>query len=574
MHGPRFVSSVLPQIQFLILGLLLSNLILSGSAYGSDMPPGILVNYSFDDQNVETGPDTFAVYKKSKGTVGLSTSFPYSGYHSVEIKDVAGDRDFPELQGYFPLQETGTVFAHFAFLVTDPVEPLNIALAGPRCFQVKKDGIGFWLSTKNGYLYHHSDSMPKMLFQLMPFTWYVVDLNYRIDEGYYDLTIRQEQQETPLVELKQQANVSSSASSTVDKFSFIGDLGDESNVVYYIDDVVIGTDKDVISQKIYKAPGRHKLFFDYLQEYQKQIHSHASCLPVDQMADIGLNDSNEYLLHPENATTAFLNLIAGNDASLKPFENQHPQTFSFLSAVKHWRQGCVELAAGKPKKAEDRFRTAMEQFDAPMYRLSHALALAESGKHIEANILLGSEYSYWADDPRYAIAQAMIAFNRKDWKNAERTLSPYAFSLIHEMNDATLNALWAGKLNGDLMEDFRKKMPDMWQKAISEFIMAEQYFYLLIWTGRHNEALEYAKEMTRYLERNELQSTLWHTRIGDSYFVSGDYTYALQKYQQALEKSVYKASLYKKISDIAFIQGDAQMERRYREMVYGSLSPE
>ncbi len=574
MHGPRPAPSVLLQIQSLILGLLLSNLLLSGLAYGGEKPVGILVDYSFDDQNVETGPDTFAVYEKSKGTVGLSTSFPFSGYHSVEIKDVSGDRDFPELQGYFPLQEKGTVFAHFAFLVTNPQEPFNIALAGPRCFQIKKDGIGFWLLTKNGYLYHYSDSMPKKLFELMPFTWYVVDLKYRIDAGHYDLTIRQEQQERPLVELKLQANVSNSARSTVDKFSFIGDLRDESNVVYYLDDVVIGTDKQIIRRNNYKAPGRHKLFFDYLQDYQKQVHSHASCLPVNQMTDIGLNDSNEHLLYPENAMMTLLNLISGNDTSLKSFESQHPQTFSFLSAVKHWREGCTELAAGKPKKAVDRFRTAMEHVDAPMYQLSYALALAESGDYNGATILLGRVYGYWVDDPRYAIAQAMVAFHHKDWQSAEWTLSPHAFSLINKMDKATLNALWTGKLDGDLMESFRKKMPDMWQEAISEFIMAEQYFYLLMWTERYDEVLEYAKAMTLYLEKNELPSTLWHTRIGDSYFVSGDYTDALHKYQQVLEKSIYKASLYKKISDIAFIQGDAQMERHYREMVYGNLRPE
>ena len=120
------------QIQSLILTFLLSSMV-----YAGDMPSGVLVSYSFDDQNIETGPDTFAVYKKSKGTVGLSTSFPYSGYHSVEIKDVVNDKDFPELQGYFPLQKNGKLYAHFAFLVTNPDEPLNIALAGPKWFRVQ-----------------------------------------------------------------------------------------------------------------------------------------------------------------------------------------------------------------------------------------------------------------------------------------------------------------------------------------------------------------------------------------------------------------------------------------------------
>lgn len=554
----------------LLFGLLSSGLFSSSLVYSADMSSGILVDYSFDDQNIETGPDTFAVYKKSKGSVTLSTAFPFSGYHSVEVKDVDGDRDFPELQGYFPLQEKGHLFAHFAFLVSNPAEPLNIALAGPEWFRVKKDGIGFWLLTKNGYLHHYSDSMPKKLIELVPFTWYVVDLNYDIDQGQYDLTIRQENQQAPLVELKQQANTSASAGSRVDKFSFIGDLNDKSNVVYYLDDVIIGTDKNII-QQAFKAPGRHKLFFDYLQDYQKQTLSHPICLPVDNMTDIGLNNSNEYLMKPQGSMIALLDLLAGKNVSLKSFKDQHSETYSFLNAVKQWHQGCSKLAAGADKKAREHFLIAIDNFNAPIYQLSYAMALAEGDEYNEAISFLGAQYGYWADDPRYAIAQAMVALNHKDWQNAQWSLEPFAISLINKMDKATLIDLWAGKLNSDLIAGFRKKLPNMWLEAMGEFIMAEQYFYLLLWTDRHHEAMEYAQAMTRYLQKNALPDTLWQARIGDSYFISGNYNAALQQYQQILAQSIYKTSLYKKISDIAFILGDTQTERIYRELVYGSL---
>lgn len=553
------------QIQSLILGLLLSSLVIAG-----DTPTGILVNYSFDDQNIETGPDTFAVYKKSKGTVGLSTAFPYSGYHSVEIKDVDSDKDFPELQGYFPLQKNGTLYAHFAFLVTNPLEPLNIALAGPKWFRVHKDGIGFWLLTKNGILHHYSDSMPKKLFEVMPFTWYIVDLNYNIDEGVYDISIRQEGQETPLVELTQQANTSNSANSTVDKFSFIGDLADKSNVVYYLDDVIIGTDKNIINQP-FKAPGRRKLFFDYLQDYQAKNYSHPVCLPVDGLEDIGLDDTNGYLINPEGSVITLMNLLAGKNTSLEIFKNKYPEVFSFLNAVKQWRQGCSSLAENEAGKASDHFLKAIQYFDAPIYHLSYAMALAESDRYDEAIALLGALYTDWADDPRYAITQAMVALHHKDWQSASFTLEPYAISVINKMDKAALNKLWAGKLNTDLLATFRKELPDIWVEALGEFIMAEQYFYLLLWTDRHYEALEYAQAITRYLTQHNLPTTLWQERIGDSYFISEDYASALQQYQQILEQHIYKTSLYKKISDIAFLQGDALTERKYRELVYGSL---
>src|SRR3954463_5055446 len=76
--------------------------------------PSILAQYSFDDSSVDTGPDTFAIFQHARGSVRLSWSDHFSGYRSIEIRDVSGDRDFPELQGYFPLRTRGTIYLHFA----------------------------------------------------------------------------------------------------------------------------------------------------------------------------------------------------------------------------------------------------------------------------------------------------------------------------------------------------------------------------------------------------------------------------------------------------------------------------
>ena len=107
--------------------------------------PSILVQYSFDDNALDTGPDTFTVFQKAKGSVRLTTQNRFSGYRSIEIRDVAGDKDFPELQGYFPLRTRGKLFLHFALMTTNPAEEFNIALAGPEWFTLRRNGIGFWL---------------------------------------------------------------------------------------------------------------------------------------------------------------------------------------------------------------------------------------------------------------------------------------------------------------------------------------------------------------------------------------------------------------------------------------------
>ncbi len=225
----------------------------------------ILVSYSFDDGKTDTGPDTFSVFpnvrRNARGSVQLSNAFRASGYQSVEIRDAAGDRDFPELQGYFPERRNGWLVIHFALLVTDPREELNIALAGPGWFNLNQDGISFWLSTRDGDLLHTSDSIPRRLLSLRPFTWYGVDADYDIERGRYDLRIYEEGIEEPVVSLKNVRNAGSYPGSAVSMFSFIGDLGDRSNVTYYVDDVIVATDRK-ISLPPFVAPGRRQFLAD------------------------------------------------------------------------------------------------------------------------------------------------------------------------------------------------------------------------------------------------------------------------------------------------------------------------
>ena len=221
----------------------------------------ILVSYSFDDGKTDTGPDTFSVFRNAKGNVQLSNAFRASGYHSVEIRDVAGDRDFPELQGRFPERRNGWLVIHFALLVTDPKEELNIALAGPGWFNLNQDGISFWLSTRDGDLLHTTDSIPKRLLSLRPFTWYGVDADYDIVRGRYDLRIYEEGIEEPVVSLKDVPNAGSHPGSAVSMFSFIGDIGDRSKVIYYVDDVIVATDRK-IALPPFVAPGRRQFVAD------------------------------------------------------------------------------------------------------------------------------------------------------------------------------------------------------------------------------------------------------------------------------------------------------------------------
>jgi hypothetical protein len=175
---------------------------------------------------------------------------------------VAGDGEFPELQGYFPERRTGWLVLHFSLLVTDPGEELNIALAGLQGFGLRKDGISFWLLTRDGHLLHVSDSIPKKLLRLKPFTWYGIDADYDIERGRYDLRIFEEGSAEPVLSLAGQPNAPNQPGSAVRLFSFIGDKGEDiSDVVYYVDDVVLATDR-AIKLPPFVAPGRRQFLAD------------------------------------------------------------------------------------------------------------------------------------------------------------------------------------------------------------------------------------------------------------------------------------------------------------------------
>ena len=51
----------------------------NGSAQPQAAPPA-LVRYSFDDDLLDSGPDTFSVFQFGQGSVTLSSLFRFSGY--------------------------------------------------------------------------------------------------------------------------------------------------------------------------------------------------------------------------------------------------------------------------------------------------------------------------------------------------------------------------------------------------------------------------------------------------------------------------------------------------------------
>jgi tetratricopeptide (TPR) repeat protein len=497
----------------------------------------LLVSYSFDDHEVVTGPDTFAVFEKARGRVDLSATFRFSGYRSVEIQDVAGDGQFPELQGYFPLRRSGELFAHFAILTTDAMEPFNVALAGPQWFSVRKDGIGFWLEAREGVLFHHSDSMPRRLFPLRPFVWYVVDIRYRVEAGIYDLTIHEEGYEDPVISLNQQLNASAQPGSAVDKFSFIGDRGeDTSNVVYYVDDVVLSADEQVPLPP-FVAPGRRKMFIDAWLEYERLMRAQPGCLPAVDLRDLGIDQSDAASLKHQQSSSPLETLTRGGVPQLAPDPALTDDSARLLGAATAWARGCTFLEGERPRRALVEFERAARMVpEGRIYHLSIALALAGLERWDEVDDMLATIRGDWDRDPRFAVAVAIIGLARGDL-------------------DGVLAAL----------RESAEAEPVLVARV------AEQYFFVLIWKRSYQEAESLALRMAESVGPATAGGARWLGRAADAAQLQGDHSGALRRYERALKVRPDDALLWTKLADVHFRLGDVRMERFCREKIYGSL---
>jgi len=491
----------------------------------------VLVRYGFDDDTVETGPDTFAVFRAAHGRVGLTSAFRVSGYRSVEISDVAGNRDFSELQGYFPEQRRGRVFAHFALMTARPDQELNVALAGPRRFQLGRDGIAFWLATREGRFVHVSDSIPKKLAPVRGFVWYTVDVAYDVDRGRYDLDIREEGRPEPIVDLHDQPGAASQARSAVDVFSFISDpVADASDVTYYVDDVSIATSGETSVPPLV-APGRRKLFVDAFAEYRRTQEDKVRCLPATSLDDLGVGPADGLGTRGLAMLEGALRASGAEDAaaSLPPEDARRRP----LSAVAQWREGCRALEREDAATALERFEQAAAAAPAGrIHGLEAALALVALGRLPEAADRMEAIAAEWGDDPRFAIVSARLAVARGDLATAAATLRPAAE-------------------RGDV-------------------VSAERLYSLLLWDGQWREAGELAAAQAR--RSTGAASAAWLERGGDAAFEQGEAAVARELYEAAAQRAPDQPSLFLKLSDVAFVLKDVDAERTYRERYYGSLS--
>jgi hypothetical protein len=535
---------------------------------------GILLRYDFEGVGPATGPYTLMVFEDSSGSVAVTTTYRYGGYRAVEIRDVAGDGNFAELQGYFPDITAGKLFAGFAFMTATPDETFNIALAGRSHFTMTRDGIGFWLTGERGTLHHVTGGEAIPLFALEVFTWYVVELVYDVDRGVYDLTVHQEGLDEPIVALTDRPNAVGQSGSGLRMFSFIGDRPgiDRSDVRFYVDDIVVGTDS-AISVPNFIAPGRRMLFVDIWDHYRARMLERPECPPVLNHADFDLSPVELQQLAELGLLETFDALADGREtSSWKTIDD--PQLRRLLQAMALWGQGC-RLLRDQPQAALKIFDAAEARASqAKLYAMSRVLALAGAELWSEADELFMAIYADWHDDPRFPAVSAALGLARGNLEQTESWLVTSIERTPERLDHPAIRQLWSGRIDRQLVRALRESFEEDWAGYVSTALTAEQRYYVLLWRQRYDEAALYASRMTELFRAMELPAGRWLERQGDALFYDADYEGARNSFETSLAEQGERTPLLLKLSDVHYKLGDPELERAYREKVYGSLDSE
>jgi tetratricopeptide (TPR) repeat protein len=208
--------------------------------------------------------------------------------------------------------------------------------------------------------------------------------------------------------------------------------------------------------------------------------------------------------------------------------------------------------------------------EARMYEISAILILAALHQWTEVNERWSRAGAEWRGDIRFAFVSALIGLARGNLDDAEWWLRGPAGQVL-QIGHKGLSRLWGGSLDKATLDAMRRNSPEHWREAVEAELIAEQYYFVLLWQGRYREAQSYAEQVLEPLTQLKLPTALWLERQGDALFFERDYPLARQLYEQALQDDPNSTGAYLKLSDVWFLLGDREKERSYRERIYGVL---
>lgn len=527
-----------------------------------------IVSYDFDGGLLQSGPDTFQVFRNNLNKAELSYELAHSGSASIHLTDPVGDLDFVEFQGYFAPQDSGVLTLGFSFLITGEENAFSVALTGERKYQLHKRGINFWLTYDGEWLRNYNNSIPKKVLRPEAFHWYTVRTELNFDVGRQNLLIMDEYGDVVYEAEALPMAPGVHNIHTVQEFSIVGDIYDKVSSDFFIDSFFI-TSSTSLPRKLV-APGRRMLFVDRWNDYQATVQGKLRCLPAINLDDIGIDDEDLAAIFTGNEMDALLRLTSetwqdGNGA----VTHLHPG----LQALTHWRRACELLEkTGERDPAIDSIEEALAIApDAYIYRLtdiiirSHAMDPAE---------LLYRLSEFRTGDIRAEIALAMMATHYEIEPAANGFYVPdlstgfseRMLALKPAQKYAVASDPWALSL-----QQLQAFMPEDWEAWMGWSVAMEFQYMALLGNRNYAQAGELAEEVAMALEELSLPDTIWWERVADTALLLDQPQRAIEGYEQ-IQSGNAPGRVNLKLSDAYFMLGDYEKERSLRESIYRNFS--
>jgi hypothetical protein len=544
--------------------------LLLGSVGSQAWAENTLASYNFDYDVLESGPDTYQIFRHENAKAEITSDYASGGYASAHLTDEPNDNDFVEFQGYFPEQVSGSVRFRFKFLIANQKNLFNVALVGKERYKLTPQGINFWLIYRDGWLRHTSDSIPKKLFQPNLYEWYALDALLDMNKGTYSLRIVRESGEAAVQLENQPFSTGVGEKTSLKEYSFVGDLEDAQAADFYIDDVSVATTNATELPNMV-APGRRKYFFEIWNDYHRELQAKLQCLPAIDLEDFGIY-GREYASLATNGQLEILYQLIRSEPAIG--KSDAWKSSADLSAIVDWTKACSALDEKQPAKAQTYIAQALaKKPSAYIYQLSSLII--DAANTPDASSLYNRAYGLpqRGNDVRNQIALAMIAFHTRQYRNASHEQDIQAalagLDKLTGRDLKQLQALGIHPVNNDYKDRLRRYMPDSWEQYAKWMLVLEQQYYSYLWREAYKDAYALATRVTKKLVSHSVDPGIWRERQADGAFLSNDLETALDLYNQQAHKSA--ASLLK-MADLYHMQGDLASEKSLRESIYRNFS--
>lgn len=523
-----------------------------------------LVNYNFDDQMLQPGPDTYRVFKKAGSKAAIVYDIAQSGVAALQLSDPPFDDDFVEFQGSFPPQTSGRLTVEFGFLITDPAGSFNFALVGNNKYRLGPNGINLWLLYDGEWLRSYSNSIPIKVFQPQTFQWYTVRADVDLDRRNYALRVLDERGASVFEQAELVLAPGRHSVHGVLEYSFVGDIHDRKPSDFLIDNFSITTSNEVAPEPLV-APGRKQLFVDAWKAYQRDALSKLQCLPARDMDDfsIGIEELVE-ILHTEQ-----MPLLLGLTADAPPdFAADRKDLHPTLQALQYWRKSCALLSADDIAAAEAEIDRALAIApNAFIYQLTRNIIRAS---YLSTADAFAEISNLDPQDMRKDIALAMIALHGQaagdDEQFAFPDVSADLADRLHALNEAQRYAI-TRRETALVVERLKAFMPEDWEAYLSWYLALEQQYFQLLGVGDYQQAAQFADAVAERFTALALPEGLWRERAGDAALLQNLPELAIQHYEIVKQEDL-RPRIELKLSDAYFLLGDFDKERQFRESVY------